>query len=158
MNKYNIYIKIKEMFKDVTPLKADCGLLCNCACCKGETNQGMLLFPEEKTSLKTIIVDNKEMVICNGKCNRDERPISCMIFPYFPVFNEKGKIVAELDYRGYNICPMIENADVIKFNRKFIKNIEKAGKLLYTDKDIKIFMEDISKDISDNKNDILKFR
>lgn len=158
MNKDNIYIKIKDMFKDVTPLKADCGILCDCACCKGEHNQGMLLFPEEQTSLNTIINNNQITVVCDGNCNRNERPISCMLFPYFPLINEKGKVVAELDYRGYGICPMIENADVIKFNRKFIKNIEKAGKLLYTDNDIRLFMESISKDIIDNKNDILKFR
>ena len=33
-----MYEKIFKLLGDLTPLKADCGLLCEGACCKGDEN------------------------------------------------------------------------------------------------------------------------
>ena len=37
----------RELLKDLTPLKTDCGRLCQGACCQGDEGTGMLLFPGE---------------------------------------------------------------------------------------------------------------
>lgn len=157
MNKDEIYNSVYKMLTDVTPLKCDCGQLCNKNCCKGDNATGMLLFPEEKTKLNTLKTDNGIIAVCNGTCNRNERPLSCMVFPFFPLINDKGKIEAVIDYRGYGICPMVKNQDFIKFNRKFIKTVEKAGKLLYTDTDIREFMKSTENDILEYQSYINKF-
>ncbi len=157
MNKDEIFNSVNKMLKDVTPLKCDCGQLCDKNCCKGDNTTGMLLFPGEKSNLNTVITDNGIIAVCNGNCCRDERPLSCMIFPFFPLINENGKIKAVIDYRGYGICPMIKNSDFIKFNRKFIKTVEKAGKLLYTDTDIKEFMISKGNEILEYQSYINKF-
>lgn len=36
------------LLNDITPLKFDCGVLCNKACCKGDKNTGMYLYPGEE--------------------------------------------------------------------------------------------------------------
>lgn len=156
MTKETIYEKVNKMLRDVTPLKCDCGQLCGKNCCKGDENTGMLLFPGERTELKTINTENGMLAICNGTCDRNSRPLSCMIFPFFPIITDKGKIKAVIDYRGYGICPMVKNEEIIKFNRKFIKTVEKAGKLLYTDEDIKEFMIKTGTEILNYKSDINK--
>lgn len=46
-----LYKKAKNIMQDKTPLKKDCGQLCGKACCKGDTETGMLLFPFEENSL-----------------------------------------------------------------------------------------------------------
>lgn len=157
MSKDKIYNTVYKMLKDITPLKCDCGQLCNKNCCKGDETTGMLLFPEEKSGLNTITTESGIIAVCNGSCNRTERPLSCMIFPFFPVINDKGKIKAVIDYRGYGICPMVKNCEFIKFNRKFIKTVEKAGKLLYTDTDIKEFMISKGNEILEYQSYINKF-
>jgi len=44
--------KAKSIIGELTPLKGhDCGQLCSAACCKGDEQTGMLLFPGESTAL-----------------------------------------------------------------------------------------------------------
>ena len=40
--------KAKDILKNVTPLKSDCGKMCGKLCCKGPDEKGMRLFPGEK--------------------------------------------------------------------------------------------------------------
>ena len=137
MNKTNyslMYQKIFNIIGGLTPIKADCGTLCDGACCKGDENTGMLLFPFEETSLLVRELSNgHRLAVCNGECDRDKRPLSCRIFPFFPTVNEKGKIIVRLDVRAYNICPLVCYADNVKFDKRFIRAVKKAGKILKKD-------------------------
>lgn len=73
--KQNLYNKVFKIIKDYTPLTVDCGVLCNHACCKGDENTGMLLFPFEETSLDVKITeDGNRLAVCNGSCDRNIRP------------------------------------------------------------------------------------
>jgi len=152
-----LYTKAGQIIKDKTPLKADCGLICGKNCCKGNEETGMLLFPNEKTDLKIISGKNGNLAVCNGRCDRKNRPLSCKIFPFFPVINQNGKIEAVLDYRGYSVCPMIKNENIIKFDRRFIKAVKKVGKLLYKNPECKEFIDRVSKDIREEKEILNKF-
>lgn len=142
MNNTELIEKCKDLFETETPLKADCGTVCNCACCKGENDIGMILFPGEKTNLE--IKDNGayKLCICKGNCNRKDRPLSCRIFPFFPCINDKGKIKAEIDWRGYSVCPLVSNHKQIRFSRKFIRNVKKCGKILAKDKNARQFLKE----------------
>ena len=126
-----MYNKIFHILGDLTPLKVDCGVLCGSACCKGDENTGMILFPHEETTLDVKITEyGEKLAVCSGKCNREERPLSCRIFPFFPTIDEKGKIFVEKDYRGARLCPLIEHSEEIVFNPKFFTALKKVGKIL----------------------------
>ena len=75
-DKQRLYKKVKRIMGDKTPLKKDCGLICSGACCKGDSDTGMLLFPGEDTNLNIIEKDGVRLAVCDGTCNRDERPFS----------------------------------------------------------------------------------
>jgi len=158
MNKKELYNKVRIIIGNHTPLKVDCGELCSKNCCKGNNETGMLLFPEEETTLNVIESENGRLAVCNGTCCRDERPVSCMLFPFFPIYDENGRIKAFPDYRGYSVCPLVRNFESVRFDRKFIKSVEKAGRLLYTDNDCREFIENVSGQINDEYNLINKFK
>ena len=40
--------KIYGMLENTTPVLSDCGKICSAKCCKGDSTDGMLLFPGEK--------------------------------------------------------------------------------------------------------------
>ncbi len=145
--KKNIILRAKNIIEDYTPLSADCGLLCDKSCCKGDNTTGMLLFPGEETSLEVTEKGGVRLSVCNGSCSRNERPLSCMIFPFFPYINEDGKIEAVTDTRGINICPMIANEDKIRFSRIFLRRVRRVGRLLARDEKCREFLWDTSREI-----------
>lgn len=126
-----MYNKIFKILGDLTPLNADCGLLCGSACCQGDENTGMRLFPYEETDLEVKnISEGERLAVCNGTCDRNCRPLACRIFPFFPTIDEKGRIFVEIDYRGKRLCPMIEHADQLSFDKRFFKAVKRVGKIL----------------------------
>lgn len=144
------YDKILKIMENLTPLKADCGQLCGGACCKGDSNTGMLLFPGEESSLTVIEGENgQRLAVCNGTCDRDSRPLSCRIFPFFPTISENGKIFVEPDLRASRLCPLIEHIDEIEFDPKFFKAVKKVGKMLAKDDNCRRFLEDITAEIDE---------
>lgn len=148
--KNELYNEAFEILGRFTPLKADCGQLCGKRCCEGDNGTGMLLFPEEETTLNVIEKDGRRLAVCGGECSRKERPLSCRIFPFFPVY-ENGKIRAVPDLRGINICPLLVCIDEVKFSRRFLRRVEKIGDLLYSDADCAAFMDEIAGEIREIK-------
>ena len=137
----DMYKKIFEIMGDLTPLKADCGLLCDGACCKGDENTGMRLFPHEESPLRIINTPTGErLAVCDGTCDRSRRPLSCRIFPFFPTIDEKGRIFVEADPRASVVCPLILHSDEFVFDPKFFRAVEKVGKLLAKDPECRDFL------------------
>ena len=146
--KKNIYTEAYRLLKNFTPLKGDCGELCDKNCCKGDWRTGMLLFPNEETTLDVIEENGRRLAVCGGKCDRTERPLSCRIFPFFPVIIN-GRVRAVPDMRGINVCPMLSHMDEIKFSRRFLRRVERVGELLLTDSECASFMKEIAEEIED---------
>ncbi len=149
------YKAAKDIIGDSTPLKADCGLVCDKNCCKGNGETGMLLFPGEETAFKVVEKNGIRLCVCSGECDREKRPLSCMIFPLFPYMSRSGKITAAVDVRGMRICPLVDNEADIRFNRKFRCKIKRLGRFLVQDKQCRRFIWDISREI-DKINMFLK--
>lgn len=141
-----LYKKAKRIIGDKTPLKKDCGLLCGKACCKGDSETGMLLFPFEKTSLPVIEKDGLRLCVCNGSCSREERPLSCMIFPFFPYLTDEGRIRVIPDIRGSSLCPIVRNFAQTKLDRRFLRRVKEVGRLLKEDNECRAFLEGISRE------------
>ena len=134
--------RAREMLENLTPLKSDCGRVCGAACCRplqeksGEMT-GMLLFPGEEEAYTdpgqwTIrSAPQGLMVVCSGFCRREERPLSCRIFPLLPVFRN-GEIRAVTDLRAKAVCPLARQGRAA-LDPAFREAVREAGEYLATD-------------------------
>ncbi len=161
-----IYKSIYKYYGETTPLLVDCGKLCNGACCESDDNEetGMYLFPgEEKLFYNNpdfkIIPSEFEygskfanILICKGRCQRENRPLSCRIFPVIPyIKNNNTKLI--FDPRAKSVCPLTELTDFSQLDREFIRKTENVIRLLMKFSETRIFLESLT-DILD---DYLKF-
>ena len=143
-----MYKRIYATLGDLTPLRADCGLLCDHACCKGDANTGMRLFPYEESVLEIKNTpDGGSLAVCNGTCDRNSRPLACRIFPFFPTIDEKGRIFVEPDIRAGNLCPLIAHSEEILFDKRFFKALKKVGKILSKDEACRAFLYEVTEEI-----------
>lgn len=139
-----------------SPLRTDCGKLCNKQCCSRE-DMGMLLFPGEEK----LFEDDKDfslkkdsggrnLLFCSGVCERKKRPISCRIYPLFPyTYLENGEIKQRViyDLRGINSCEIVRTQT--KAQRIFFSSVRKAGKSLLRDPECTELLLEISREIDD---------
>ena len=118
MDAKKIYKHLYKLLEKATPIGVDCGQLCNGACCEGDGETGMYLFPFEEqmyngTEEWLEIYDSDfifkgkpvKIAICNGTCNRKKRPLSCRIFPLFKIDGELKN-----DPRAVHVCPLAKAA------------------------------------------------
>lgn len=143
-----LYGRIFKILGELTPLRADCGQLCGGACCKGDAALGMRLFPHEETALSVIVSENGgRLAVCDGTCDRTQRPLSCRIFPFFPTVDEKGRVYIEPDHRAGRLCPLILHSDEIAFDPRFFRALKKVGKLLAADPECREFLRQTTEEI-----------
>lgn len=148
--------KACEFLENSTPVKYDCGKICNKKCCKGDNKDGMLLFPGEEA----LFCDNDNFhiyyderyesnaVICKGPCNRKERPFSCRIFPYLIYCNiEKNKLTIAPDIRAIDFCPLLIEKYVL--DRKYLRALRIAANKLSENNEIFEFIQKITKKLTD---------
>ena len=126
-----------EYLDNVTPLKTDCGRLCDKACCKGEGE--IWLLPDEemlfrdKDGFEIKYLDGEYNLKCTSLCDDDRsiRPFCCRIFPYFPIVKKNGEYLSVrliTDPRGTSFCPMARGE--AECERSFARAVRKAVRLL----------------------------
>ncbi len=138
--------KAREILRDVTPLKSDCGRICGARCCQSleAEESGMLLFPGEEEAYRDkagwILRDTSAglLVICPGRCRREERPLACRLFPLLPVIRESG-IKAAADQRARGICPLLRQG-IRGLDPAFVSAAREAGNLLAQDAECRAFL------------------
>lgn len=158
-------IKAREMLERSVPLRRfDCGKLCGSLCCKGDDNTGMWLFPGEdelyKNNRNFTIKETDgnhgfKMIICNGTCNRSDRPLACRIYPFYPKI-DGDKVSVIRDLRGLSSCPIVKNE--IKPDPKFVRNLRKAARYLIRDEETKKYIANVQKEIEETAELISLFR
>ncbi len=141
-----IYRKACALLARSTPLRADCGVLCGRACCRGDDETGMLLFPGEATTLAVKAKNGRRVAVCGGRCKRALRPLSCRVFPFVPLPQTNGKIAVLPDGRGYGICPLVRHAEEAAFSHRFLHRVKRAGALLCRDKACRAFLQEIGRE------------
>lgn len=147
MNSAYVYLQLYRMFDSNTPLKVDCGQLCNSACCKGD-DSGMFLFPGEENVYKLLkpkgmrieysdleyndngTIRKTPILFCNGKCDRYVRPLACRIFPLTPILDANDNIRIITDPRAKSVCPLAKTLPLNEYTSSFIRSIEKSFILL----------------------------
>lgn len=153
----DILYTARAMFDDLTPLSTDCGRLCAGRCCQpmeGE-NTGMLLFPGEAAyyeGLPGYTVKSTpagQLLTCSGTCNREDRPLSCRLFPLLPVLRADGVKVAT-DLRAKPVCPLARQGKKA-LRQEFVDAVRACGKLLAEDETQRRFLTKLT-----NQQDDLK--
>jgi hypothetical protein len=143
----------RELLRQVTPLKQDCGRVCGARCCRpleGEET-GMLLFPGEAEAYadKAGWILRKtargEMVICPGTCNREERPLACRLFPLLPMIGNEGEIRVVTDLRAKAVCPLARQGKSA-MDPAFIEAVRKAGEILAGEDEQAMFLETLEEE------------
>ncbi|MDP4181988.1 MAG: hypothetical protein Q8942_12955 [Bacillota bacterium] len=148
MYKRILYKKAYRKLYNITPVKFDCGQICNKKCCNGNDEMGMILFPEEISYLQQLNVNflnfrqetniwqDINFAFCNGACNRKYRPLSCRIYPFTPYIDKQGILKIIKDPRAKYVCPLLYIGD-IKINNRFSRTIKKVFKELIQDNEIR---------------------
>ena len=110
----------RELLESLTPLKTDCGRLCQGACCRGDEATGMLLFPGEEAlyadcAFARVVPTGfslggtpAQLLVCDGRCDRKNRPLACRLFPLFLKFREDQTPVLRMDTRARAVCPLTD--------------------------------------------------
>ena len=170
MNSAYVYLQLYKLFDTLTPTLADCGLLCNSACCQGD-DSGMYLFPGELEVYKLLnpswsrieksdfaysynnVVHHLPIIFCNGDCDRYQRPLACRIFPLTPILDESGKLEVITDPRAKSICPLSKAFLISDYDEKFVRAVKNSFLLLMKNEQFAAFMKEYTMYI----NEFLKF-
>ncbi len=124
-------LKAYRIMADHTPICADCGELCGKACCHGDKEHGMMLFPEEASRIwhdPHFRIEKRDMcgesvwfAVCDGHCDRKTRPLSCRIYPF--VLRD-GAVV--FDDRARRICPLGDHGVDEYYDPRFLEAVRKT--------------------------------
>lgn len=138
--------RARDLLQDVTPLKTDCGRLCAGRCCQPleVENTGMLLFPGEEAyyegrpgyTVRRAAAGS--LLTCSGACRREDRPLSCRLFPLLPLLREDGVKLA-VDLRAKTVCPLAQQGRSA-VQPAFADAVRACGQLLAEDDEQRKFL------------------
>ena len=135
----------RDLLRDVTPTRLDCGRMCGAACCREDDSgeNGMLLYPYERDFYRRpipgfafhLVRDDSlykggYRLVCEGECPREHRPLACRLFPLrvrLVTGNGETRAKAELDPRAFICCPLAEQGGLRAVSDGFIQAVEAAG-------------------------------
>ena len=160
MDAKKLYKHLYKLLEKATPIGVDCGQLCGGACCEGDGETGMYLFPFEEVMYdgtedwleiydSDFLIDGNpvKIAICDGTCDRKKRPLSCRIFP---LFEQNGEL--KNDLRAVHICPLAAgNIKLEEYDREFIENTKKVFNVLKKFKVTKKYLAETQKIIDEYK-------
>ena len=145
MSAIDAVLAARALVQDCTPLTADCGRLCGAACCRGDEATGMLLFPGEETLYApcdfarvlpasfSLGGQPAQLLVCQGRCDRKNRPLACRLFPLFLKFREDQTPVLRMDARARAVCPLTDYG-MKALDPEFKQAARRAYDLLLEDK------------------------
>ncbi len=156
MKKENVIKSCYSILRKTTPLDFDCGKICNGKCCKGDDKTGMLLFPGEENlidpNINIIETENGDnLAVCDGNCDRNRRPLSCRIYPMFPLLSEENEVNVIFDLRAD--CPLTKSE--YHFDKRFLKAVKRVGKYLLLNDETAEYYKEVS-DIQKEYMDLIK--
>ncbi len=145
MSETHAVLAARELLESLTPLKTDCGRLCQGACCQGDEATGMLLFPGEEAlyadcTFARVVPTGfslggtpAQLLVCSGRCDRKNRPLACRLFPLFLKFREDQTPVLHMDARARAVCPLTDYG-MKALDPEFKQAARRAYDLLLEDK------------------------
>ena len=121
--------------KNLTPIPADCGKLCDKRCCKGNEGDGMILFPgeDENRLPPSFTLSDSDIygypvrfAACIGLCKRGERPLACRIFPFAPYLKDGAELTIIADPRAKFSCPLLDESALPLIDQRFLNCLEEV--------------------------------
>lgn len=129
------------LLENITPLRYDCGSLCESACCACDEDDqgGVWLLEDEIELLKNASwaeihmseTGEPPLLLCKGPCERSLRPFFCRIFPLLPVC-KKGEWTVRMDRRARSVCPLAQSG-INGLDPAFVEAAKKSVSLLAQD-------------------------
>lgn len=165
MNSAYLYLQLYRLFDSITPVRADCGGLCDKACCCGD-DSGMYLFPGEASVYRMLAPEwiriedtdftytykgaekNLKIAFCNGSCDRYQRPLACRIFPLTP-YLDGDKLRVITDPRSKAVCPIGRSFGIDDYDRSFVRNVYTAFVILSKNREFRAFLTEYSRYLDD---------
>ena len=143
-----IVLRAYAAIGDRTPMLSDCGALCGAACCRADEDGqgGVFLFPGERALLerrewaRILPSEFAPMMLCDGECERDARPLGCRIFPLTPVRGANGRWTVRMDVRARAMCPLARHG-VRGLDPAFVKSVRDALRIVAEDPEGGAFLE-----------------
>ena len=143
-----LILRAYALLGDLTPMIADCGALCGAACCRPDEDGqgGVYLFPGEKALLadqpwaRVLPAAFAPMMLCDGTCARDARPLGCRIFPLTPVRGRNGGWTVRMDARARAMCPLAASG-IGGLDPRFVRAARDALRLVARDPEGEAFLE-----------------
>lgn len=144
----SILLRAYGILGDKTPMLTDCGQLCGAACCQEDEDGqgGVYLFPGERELLGNCGWGRVQpgalapMLVCEGPCDRDRRPLGCRIFPLTPVRSKSGKWTVRMDARARAMCPLARSG-VGGLDPAFVRAARDALRAVAEDAEGEAFIE-----------------
>lgn len=141
-------LRAYEIIGERTPMLADCGQLCGAACCREDEDGqgGVHLFPGERALLSDCPWGRVQpgslapMLVCEGPCDRDRRPLGCRIFPLTPVRGKSGKWTVRMDVRARAMCPLARSG-VGGLDPAFVRAVRDALRAVAEEPEGEAFLE-----------------
>ena len=127
MSETHAVLAARELLESLTPLKTDCGRLCQGACCQGDEATGMLLFPGEEAlyadcTFARVVPTGfslggppAQLLVCDGRCDRKNRPLAW-----------------RMDARARAVCPLTDYG-MKALDPEFRQAVRRAYDLLLED-------------------------
>lgn len=144
-----IILRAYEAIGELTPMLTDCGALCGAACCRPDADGqgGVHLFPGEAAMLKPCAwvesvrpASFAPVMTCEGRCDREKRPLGCRIFPLTPVRGRNGRWTVRMDVRARAMCPLA-GSGIGGLNPEFVKAVRNALRIVAADPEGDAFLE-----------------
>lgn len=158
MKAKDFYTYAYRLFDEVTPLAVDCGKLCDAACCKGDDETGMYLFPFENIMFEPCDDNfkieksefecggrNVDILLCKPFCNRKTRPLACRIFPLVPYIYEDGSFDVVLDRRGRYMCPFATAMTKDDLDSEFVRRVTYISRIMMKIPEFREFIREQSR-------------
>ena len=106
----------------------------------------MLLFPGEaeayagKPGWEVRKAAGGDLLLCPGSCARDERPLSCRLFPLLPVIGDDDEIRVKTDLRARAVCPLARQGKSA-MDPAFVEAVREAGRILAQSDEQAVFLD-----------------
>jgi len=164
MSPEEFYRTLYKIIGDATPLRVDCGKLCDNACCAvTDEITGMYLFPHESVMYENMpawgeVYDTDftygegkkaRLFTCTGTCDRAMRPLSCRIFPLIPYAHKGEELKIIMDKRGRGMCPLIDAIKIEELSDEFVKKVTGAMKLCMCNRETREFIYALTQSIDE---------
>lgn len=145
------------LLENCTPLRFNCGKLCNAICCQSQHGEdGMFLFPFEEERYKNQtqfkIIDSNwtlsngriiKLLVCKGQCKRNMRPLACRIFPLAPLLTNNDMLRIKMDIRGRRVCPLCQEG-ITSVQPVFRQTVRRAITPLLKFDEVKLFIKELT--------------